>query len=255
MRWVRAFKKQLAAVRLIRYACQLKCRILRLFCLAKVMSMRGLTIRIHFTFALAAAISLHLTIAACCQNTANPKVQNQAAQCRLIKNELMRTRCYEEMNSKLAPPQDQPPASGRWQLTRTANPSGGPDSISITKNVNSTPAQDVSGLMLRCAEGATTEVLVVLAAPLPSRTHPKVTVLAGATTTDFIATVLAPGGLVLLPEKASALLEHSWQSVPELTVTIAGSQRSLHGVIPLDDIGSAMQTLQSNCPTAVHGRN
>jgi hypothetical protein len=214
--------------------------------------MRGLAIRTHFTFALAAAISMHLMLAARCQNTTNPKMQ--AAQCRTIKNELMRTRCNEEMNSKLAPPQDQTPASGPWQLARTSNPSGGPDSISITKNVNAIPPQEISGLMLRCAEGATTEVLVVLAAPLPSRTHPKVAVVAGSTTTDFIATVVAPGGLVLLPEKASALLEHSWQSVPELTVTITESQRSLHGVIPLDDIANAMQTLQSNCPTAVRGR-
>jgi hypothetical protein len=216
--------------------------------------MRGLALRIHSTLALAAAISMHLTIAAHCQNPIKSKAEDEAAHCGHIKNELMRTRCYEEMNSKPTPPQAQSTASGPWQLARTSNPSGGPDSISITKNVNAIPAQEISGLMLRCAEGATTEVLVVLAAPLPSRTHPKVAVVAGSTTTDFIATVVAPGGLVLLPEKASALLEHSWQSVPELTVTITESQRSLKSVIPLDDIASAMQTLQSNCPTAVHGR-
>jgi hypothetical protein len=216
--------------------------------------MRGLAIRIHFTFALAAAISIQLTIAAHCQHSAKPKVEDEVAHCRFIKNELMRTRCYEEIKSKLTAPQDQSTTSGPWQLARTTNPSGGPDSISITKNVNTIPAQDVSGLMLRCAEGATTEVLVVLAAPLSSRTHPKVTVVAGSTTTDFIATVVAPGGLVLLPEKASALLEHTWQSASQLTVSIAESQRPLRGVIPLDDVRGAMQTLQANCPTAVHSR-
>jgi hypothetical protein len=41
--------------------------------------------------------------------------------------------------------------------------------------------------MLRCAEGASTEVLVVLVKPLPLRTHPKVTVVAGAMTTEFTA--------------------------------------------------------------------
>jgi hypothetical protein len=218
------------------------------------MSMRGLAIRIHSTLALVAAISMHLTSAAHCQNSARSKAEDEVAHCGQIKNELVRARCYEEMKLKLTQPQAQSTASGPWQLTRTSNPSGGPDSISITKNVNPIPRQDVSGLMLRCAEGATTDVLVVLAAPLPSRTHPKVAVVAGSTTTDFIATVVAPGGLVLLPEKASALLEHSWQSVPELTVTITENQRSLHGVVPLDDIAGAMQTLQSNCPTAVHGR-
>lgn len=45
--------------------------------------------------------------------------------------------------------------------------------------------QDVTGLMLQCAEGATTEVLVVLINPLPLRTHTKVTVVAGGTTTLY----------------------------------------------------------------------
>jgi len=218
----------------------------------KGVSMRGLPIRTHFTFALAAAICIHSTIAARSQDSAKSKVKNQIEHCRSIKNELMRTRCYYETNPKPAPPKERPTVSESWQLARTSNPSGGPDSISITKNVNTTPAQDIGGLMLRCAEGATTEVLVVLAAPLPPRTHPKVTVVAGSTTSEFIATVVAPGALVLLPEKASALLEQTWQSVPELYVSIAESKRSLQGVIPLDDIGSAMQTLQSNCPTAAH---
>ena len=126
------------------------------------------------------------------------------------------------------------------------HPAGGPDSISITKMVNRSD-HDIAGLMLRCAEGATTEVLVVLIEPLQLRTHPKVTVAAGARTTEFTASVVTPGALVLLPEKASALVEHAWQSVPELAVTIAESHRSLRGVIPLADINTAMQTLQSNC--------
>lgn len=108
--------------------------------------------------------------------------------------------------------------------------------------------------MLRCGEGATTQVLVVLIKSLPLQAHPKVTVLAGTTTTEFTASVATPGALVLLPEKASALVEDAWQSVPELTVSISESRRSLHGVIPLADIRTAMQTLQSNCPTAVPGR-
>jgi hypothetical protein len=101
--------------------------------------------------------------------------------------------------------------------------------------------------MLRCAEGATIEVLVVLIKPLPLRTHPKVTVVAGATTTEFTASVVTPGVLVLLPEKASAFVEHAWRSIPELAVAIAEDHRSLHGVIPLADIGAATETLQSNC--------
>jgi hypothetical protein len=162
----------------------------------------------------------------------------------------MRTHCLEQIKSKAAPvPQQLPIASGTWQLARTPNASGGRDSISITKIVNPTPSEeDVTGFMLRCAEGATTNVLIVLAAPLTLRTHPKVIVAAGATTTQFIASVVPPGTLVLLPEKASALVEKTWQAVPELAVSIKDNNRTLRGVIPLADISNAMQTLQSNCP-------
>jgi len=54
--------------------------------------------------------------------------------------------------------------------------------------------------------------------------------------------------LVLLPEKASALVERTWQAVPELAVSIKDNIRALRGVIPLEGISNAMQTLQSNCP-------
>jgi hypothetical protein len=166
-------------------------------------------------------------------------------------------RCLEQINSKASsvPQQEQQPtASETWQLARTPNPSGGPDSISITKITNPTPSeQDVTGLMLRCAEGATTNVLVVLAAPLTPRSHPKVNVVAGATTTEFIASVVPPGTLILLPEKASALVEKTWQTVPQLAVSITDHNRVLHSVIPLKDIANAMRELQSNCPKVVRG--
>jgi hypothetical protein len=211
----------------------------------------------HFIFCLAAAICALWLASACCQEAAKqPKLDSEMDRCRRINNEHMRMHCLEQINSKAAPvPQQQPVASGTWQLARTPNPSGGPDSISISKIVNPAPSQqDVAGLMLRCAEGATTDVLIVLAAPLQPRTHPKVTVVAGATTTEFIATVIPPGALVLLPEKASALVENTWQSVPELTVSITDNNRALRGVIPLEDISKAMQELQSNCPKVVRGR-
>ncbi len=141
-----------------------------------------------------------------------------------------------------------------WQLARKPNPAGGPDMISITKMADAARSDhDVAGLMLRCGEGATTEVLVVLLEPLPPRTHPTVTVVAGAMTTEMTGSAV-PGALVLLPEKASALVERAWQSIPELAVAITANHNSIHGVIPLADMSTAMQTLQSNCPKALSGR-
>src|SRR6516165_9254019 len=169
--------------------------------------------------------------------------------CQSAKKDPARTACKDGNSSGPTHLSQQPPVeTGTWQLTRTANSAGGPDSIAITKIADaSRPDHDVAGLMLRCGEGATTEVLVVLIEPLRPRTHPKVTVSAGATTTEFTGSVVTSGALVLLPEKASALVEHAWQSIPELAVAITEDKRSLRGVIPVADIGSAMRTLQLNC--------
>jgi hypothetical protein len=210
---------------------------------------------------LAVIICIYWTITtppARCQDSGKPaKLKSEVEHCRGIKDERARMRCDQEENSKPPTnvPQQQPTEPATWQLARTPNSAGGPDSISITKITNTTGSdQDIAGLMLRCGEGATTQVVVVVAVPLPLKTHPKVTVMAGAKTTEFTASVVTPGALVLLPEKASALVEGPWQSVPELAVSISESRRSLHGVIPLTGISTALQTLQSTCPKAVHGR-
>jgi hypothetical protein len=221
--------------------------------------MRRFSTRTHVTLGLAAIICIYWTITAPpvrCQDSGKPtKLKSEVERCRGIKDERARARCEENSKPSANVPQQQPAEPATWQLARTPNSAGGPDSISITKITNTTGSdQDIAGLMLRCGEGATTQVVVVVAVPLPLRTHPKVTVMAGATTTEFTASVVTPGALLLLPEKASALVEGAWQSVPELAVSIAESRRSLHGVIPLTGISTAMQTLQSNCPKAVHGR-
>ena len=184
------------------------------------------------------------------------KLNSGVEHCRSVNDEQARKRCHEQENSSVSPSLSrQPVAAETWQLARTPNPAGGPDLISITKITDATGSDhEIAGLMLRCGEGATTEVLVVLVEPLPARTHPKVTVVAGRSTAEFTGSVLTPGALVLLPEKASALVENAWQSAPELAVAIAENHRSLRGVIPLTDISTAMQTLQSNCPEGPHSR-
>jgi hypothetical protein len=217
--------------------------------------MRKLFMRSDFNFVLAAAICAYGAISARGEDhPKQPKSNIEIEHCKRIHNEMMRMRCYEEINAKIAPPQRQSVPSGTWQVTRTPNPHGGPDAISISKITNVIPSdQNIAGIMLRCGEGATTDVVVVLVTPLPSRTHPKVTVTAGTTTTELTASVVTPGTLVLLPEKASALLEDTWQAAPELAVSIMDGHRSLRGIIPLDDISAAIATLRSHCPKAVHG--
>jgi hypothetical protein len=222
--------------------------------------MRTFPTRAHTTLGLAAVSCIYwmITTAALCQDSQKSRELNrEVVHCGRIKDDRERMRCEKEEDSGPSPnvSQQQSPEPGTWQLARTPNPAGGPESISIMKSANITGSdQGIAGLMLRCGEGATTEVLVVLTERLPLRTHPKVTIVAAATTTELIASVVTPGSLVLLPEKASALVEDAWQSVPELAVSISENRRSLHGVIPLADISTAMRKLQSNCPAAVPGR-
>jgi hypothetical protein len=206
--------------------------------------------------ATATAIFLALTVASTAavgRDSEKPTELNSGVEhCRSTNDEQTRKRCHEQKDSNVPPSVSRQPVEAEtWQLSRTPNPAGGPDSIAITKIADATGSDhDIAGLMLRCGEGATTEVLVVLVEPLPPQAHPKVTVVAGRTTTQFTGSIVTPGALVLLPEKASALVENAWRSVPELAVAIAENHRSLHGLISLADIGTAMQTLQSNCPEA-----
>jgi hypothetical protein len=211
--------------------------------------------RPHRLFALlggSAAICAAWTIvpssAICRDSRKTAKLSTEVQDCQTSKKDSPRMPCYKERNSSGPMSHQRPVEPEPWQLARTPDPARGRESFSITKIADATRSDhDVAGLMLRCGEGATTEVLVVLIEPLRPRTHPKVAVSAGATTTEFTGSVVRPGALVLLPEKASALVEHAWRSVPELAVAITEDHRSLRGVIPLADIGSAMQTLQSNC--------
>jgi hypothetical protein len=150
-------------------------------------------IRTHLTFWIAAAIgALWLGAARCKEAAKQPQLKSEVERCRRINNEHMRIHCLEQIKAKAAPVrQDQPAASATWQLVRTRNPSGGPDSISMTKITNPTPAgQGITGLSLRCTEGATTAVLIVLALPLPQHSHPKVSVEGGARTSEFTASVV-----------------------------------------------------------------
>ena len=198
--------------------------------------------------AICAAWTIVPSSAVCQDSRKTAKLSTEVHHCQTAKKDSPRRPCYKEGNSSGPMSQQRPAEPRTWQLARTPDPARGRESFSITKIADANRSDhDVAGLMLRCGEGATTEVLVVLAEPLRSRTHPKVTVSAGATTTPFTASVVTPGDLVLLPEKASALVEHAWRSTAELAVAITDDHHSLRGVIPLTDISAAMQTLQSNC--------
>jgi hypothetical protein len=115
----------------------------------------------HVTLGLAAIICIYwmfTTTAALSQDSRNPrKLEKEVEHCSRIKDEHERIRCEKEENSRPSTDVSQPPPPepGTWQLARTPNPAGGPESISIMKGANTTGSDhDIAGLMLRCGEGA-----------------------------------------------------------------------------------------------------
>lgn len=175
--------------------------------------------------------------------------------CRAIADDATRLRCYERATSKPATnqaPVTTGPGVGTWRLVRTRNPAGGQDAVSIMQTADITKSDlDLAGLMLRCGEGGT-EILIVLVGPLPPRAHPKVTVSAAGRSVDFTATIVPPGAVVLLPKEASVLASGPWTAASELSVQIEatrndGEPNTVRGVIPLSGLGGALAQLQGNC--------
>lgn len=175
--------------------------------------------------------------------------------CRAMTEDAARLRCYESATSKPAPktsPQTPASDTGSWRLVRTHNPKGGQDAVSIMQTADITKSDlDLAGLMLRCSEGGP-EVLVVLLTPLPPRARPKVTLTAAGQRTDFTATIVPPGALLLLPKDASELASGPWRTGTTLSVqidTTQGEPALIQGLIPLSGLGGALPVLLANCPS------
>jgi len=169
--------------------------------------------------------------------------------CRMIKNDAARLRCYEQFNAAIAQKgaQDAPTPVDMWRLVRTPDPIGGRDAVSITRTADVSKSDlEFAGLMLRCGDRSV-EVLIVLVRPFPPRAHPKVDVSAGSATAEFTASVAQPEVLLLLPREATRLAAGSWQAATELTVTVEDERGAIRGVVPLTGLGHALALLRSNC--------
>jgi hypothetical protein len=143
---------------------------------------------------------------------------------------------------------EQPSTSlDEWRLVRTPNPAGGPDAISIMRTADVSRSDvDLAGLMLRCG-GAAIEAVVVLTRPLRRDSHPAVTVGAGAATVQFMAKVVTPGALVLLPQEA--LEQIPWQAGSELSIALKAEQSVANGIVSLAGLAPKLQMLRSACAT------
>jgi hypothetical protein len=143
----------------------------------------------------------------------------------------------------------EPQPSGGWSLIRSANPRGGADSVSMIHTADTTRSDlNIAGLMLRCGE-LRPEVIVVVVSPFSPRAHPTVTIGANDGKWRFEASVVSPGAELLLPAEASSLAAGRWQSAHELAVEVSSQEQSFGGVIPIDALSAALETLRADCPT------
>ena len=137
--------------------------------------------------------------------------------------------------------------TGGWRLVRSRDPRGGPDAIAMTRTADFAHSDlNLAGLMLRCAERSF-EVLVVLVEPLPPKAKPEVTLGDKTGGLHLTGTVVPPGAAVLLPAEAATLASGPWQRLSEIAVQVRSEQGQTAGVIPLEGLGEAIQTLLVSC--------
>ncbi len=170
--------------------------------------------------------------------------------CRTIPDSAARLRCYEDATANPIRPQvGSSSLTGGWRLVRTPSPRGDEDAVSvmhIADQFRSDP--DFAGLTLRCRE-ARIEVLVITLQTFSPRAKPQVTLTAAGARAQFSASVSLPGAALILPAQATALASGPWQNLSELAVEVDNEGSVIRGVIPLEGLRDALQTLRINCPS------
>ena len=136
---------------------------------------------------------------------------------------------------------------GGWHLVRTPNPNGGADAVSIMHTVDPSKSDlDIAGLMIRCHDGGT-QVVIVLLRDFPVRAKPRVVLGKPGNEIQFEATVTSPGTAILLPGDAKELVNNSWHAENDLLLQIDSGHIRIHGVIPLTGLRAAYNLLAATC--------
>lgn len=140
------------------------------------------------------------------------------------------------------------PAS-TWKFSRTQGAKEGESLASISKTAETMQSDpEFAGLIVRCAPKGKIDVLVALVRPFPPKSHPKVTIASptgGAVTVE--ASMAAAGAAVLLPDEVSAFAAGKWQTTPSLSVVVKESDTEIKGVVALNGLREAYNSLAANC--------
>jgi hypothetical protein len=139
--------------------------------------------------------------------------------------------------------------AGGWHFVRTPNPHGGTDAISIMHTAETSRSDlELAGLMIRCREGGTEPVIVLLRA-FPLRARPHVVLGKPGSETQFEATIAPPGTAILLSGDATTLVNGAWQAQNYLFIRINDDQTTIRGVVALAGLQAAFKVLLASCST------
>jgi hypothetical protein len=140
------------------------------------------------------------------------------------------------------------PAPSGWKFTRAQGAKDGESFAAIMKTADTAQSDpDFAGLIVRCTPQGKVDVLVALIRPFPPRSHPQVTVAASGFSRTFEASMAAAGAAVLLPEEVSAFAAGKWQTTPSVAISVQGSGSEIKGVVTLNGLREAYNSLLANC--------
>ncbi|WP_247547663.1 hypothetical protein [Bradyrhizobium sp. 177] len=139
--------------------------------------------------------------------------------------------------------------SSIWKFARTPGPQEGESFASISKTAETMQSDpEFAGLIVRCAPKGKIDVLVALIRPFPPRSRPRVTISStGGGTQTFEASMAAAGAAVLLPDEVSAFAAGKWQTTPSLSVVVKESDSEIKGVVALNGLREAYNSLAASC--------
>ena len=138
--------------------------------------------------------------------------------------------------------------AGGWHFVRTPNPHGGADAISIMHTADTSRSDlDLAGLMIRCSEGGS-EAVIVLIRAFPLRARPHVVLGKPGNETRFEATIAPPGTAILLPGDATTLVNGPWQAQNDLFIRVDDGQTTIRGVVALAGLQAAFKVLRRVAP-------
>jgi hypothetical protein len=137
---------------------------------------------------------------------------------------------------------------GGWHLVRTPNPQGGADAVSIMHTADISKSDlDLAGLMVRCRDGGT-EAVIVLLRSFPVRAHPHVIFGKPGNAVQVEATVAPPGTIILVPGDAATLVNGPWQALHDLLIQVSDGKSKIRGVVPLAGLQATFKILVASCP-------